>query len=251
MVQEFSIAGGLLFGLLVAMEVGFQCGRRVSRGIDPAAGGQIGAIQGAIIGLLGLLLAFSFAAAGSRFLERQDLIVKEANAIGTASLRADLLDEPHRSGLRRALKRYTEHRIEAASRLRAGLSDSDAAMVARFHQEIWAAASAGVAAKPATMLGVLPPVNDVIDLHTSRVFAGKKHLPMLVLGLLIACSVLSIGTIGFGCGTAGRRRISLTLPLTFLIWASLWITIDLDHPRAGLLRLSDEPLRALKFEGVE
>lgn len=114
-IQDISIAAGLLLLLLVALEAGFRIGRRATGGADASLSSQVGAIQGALLGLLGLLLAFSFAAAGARFLERQDLIVQEANAIGTAYLRADLLDEPHRSELRAALRRYTENRIEISA----------------------------------------------------------------------------------------------------------------------------------------
>ncbi len=243
------MAAGLLALLSLALELGFRSGRRASaKEPDARAAGQVGAIQGAVLGLLGLLLAFSFSAAGARFLERQDLIVQEANAIGTATLRADLLEAPHASALRAALRRYTEHRIAVAGHLRTGLEPDDVAEVDRLQADIWRAATAGIAPRPEAILGVLPPVNDVLDLHSLRLAAGRKHLPLLVLGLLIACSGLAMAVIGFGCGLGGRRRAPLTVSLTLLIGATLWITIDLDHPRAGLLQLSDAPLRALKFD---
>lgn len=245
--QDVLTAAGILASLLVALELGFRAGRRATADTDPRAAGQVGAIQGAVLGLLGLLLAFSFAAAGARFLERQDLIVQEANAIGTAYLRADLLDDPHRTDLRSALRRYTEHRIELSTRLRSGISTDAAAEIESLHARMWAAAVAGVAAKPAFMVGVLPPINEVIDLHSTRLAAGAKHLPMLVMGLLVSSSLLAVAVIGYGCGTGGRRRAPLTVSLALLIGIALWITIDLDHPRAGLLQLNDAPLQALKF----
>src|SRR5689334_2396428 len=110
MLHDLIIAMGVLATLLIALEVGFRAGRRSAAEADPRALGQIGAVQGAMLGLLGLLLAFSFAAAAARFFERQDLIVSEANAIGTSYLRADLLEEPHRSALQTALQQYTTHR---------------------------------------------------------------------------------------------------------------------------------------------
>jgi hypothetical protein len=249
-VFEDLLVAAALFGLLLAsLETGFRAGQRsAAREADARASGQVGAIQGAVLGLLGLLLAFSFSAAGGRFLERQDLIVAEANAIGTAWLRADLLAEPHRSELRAALERYAKQRIELAAHLRQGLDAGAAAEVARLHDRLWRAAAAGVAERPAVTLAVLPPVNEVIDLHATRVAAARKHLPSLVLGLLIACSVLAIGVIGYGCGLAGSRRAPLTVALAVLIGTGLWVTIDLDHPRAGLLLVSDAPLEALTFE---
>ena len=115
-----------------------------------------------------MLLAFSFAAAGARFVERQDLIVQEANAIGTAYLRADLLEESQASELRSALRRYTEHRVALSRHLRNVLSAADLEEVARLQARIWRAARAGVAARPGALVSVLPPVNELIDLHATR-----------------------------------------------------------------------------------
>jgi hypothetical protein len=244
-VEEISVCAALFGLLLASLETGFRVGRHAVRDADARASGQVGALQGAILGLLGLLLAFSFAAAGARFLERQDLIVDEANAIGTSFLRADLLDEPHRSELRAALRRYTEHRVQLSAQLRGGLPPSALQEIERLHARIWSAAIAGVDARPVSALAVLPPINEVIDLHATRLAAGRKHLPLLVLGLLIVCSALAVGVIGYGCGMGERRRAPMTVSLALLIGSALWITVDLDHPRGGLLRLSDAPLQTL------
>ena len=245
MTNGYVVAGGLLLLLLAGLETGYRLGRRVADRGDAAGGGQVGAVQGAVLGLLGLLLGFSFAGAASRFIERQDLIVTEANAIGTAWLRADVLDEPHRAQLKDQLAGYVRHRLELSRRLSGGLLESDKAEIAAFHERIWNAARGGVLAKPATMVAVLPPVNDVIDLHATRVASGRKHLPAVILGLLIACSVLGLAVIGYGCGLGRRRSLPLTASLALLIGAALWTTIDLDHPRRGLIKLSDAPLREL------
>jgi hypothetical protein len=248
--QDLAVAAGLLVALLVALEAGFRAGRRAGR-LPDAAGGQVGAVQGAVLGLLGLLLAFSFAAAGARFLERQDLIVAEANAIGTAYLRADLLDEPQRSELRAALQRYTEQRLALSANMQKNLTSAALEEIERFHVRIWRAASAGVAARPAAAVVVLPPVNEVIDLHATRMAAAHKHLPPLVMGLLILSSLLAIGVMGYGSGIGGERRVILTGSLAVLIGMALWITIDLDHTRAGLIQVSDLPLQSLRFDAAQ
>ena len=244
--SDILTAIGLFVILFAAFETGFRAGRK-ARGEGEGSGGQIGAIQGAVLGLLGLLLAFTFAAAGTRFFERQDLITTEANAIGTATLRADLLAEPHRSSLRNTLQEYTQRRVELSSRLRTGIVPSELAEIDAQLERIWAAAIAGVNDRPNTIVGVLPPVNDVIDLHTSRLSASRKKLPLLVWGVLIGCSLLAQGVMGYGAGVGRHRRAPLTISLTLLVGASLWITYDLDNPRGGLLRLNDAPLQALKF----
>jgi hypothetical protein len=247
--KDLAIVVSLVFVMLVLLEAGYRTGRHRAKKKGTDDGAQNGVIQGATLGLLGLLLAFSFSAAADRFFERQDLIVAEANAIGTALLRADLLDDARQKEFRAALKEYTEYRVSFTTRHGADLNATAAsADVERQHTRIWSATMAGIASKPTEMLLVLPAINDMIDLHSVRVAATEKHIPMLVLGLLIAASLLSIASLGYSSGLGGHRQAELSVPLALLIGASLWITIDLDHPRDGLLRLSDAPLKALKFE---
>jgi len=248
MMSELAVGIALLLGLLVALELGFRLGRRSVQAREAPSGGQVGAIQGAILGLLGLLLGFSFAGAAGRFLERQDLILQEANAIGTAFMRAEMLDEPHRGQLRGALADYVRHRVEVSSTLRFGLTAGMRAQIGEFHKQIWKAASEGASSKPATMEVVLPPVNQVIDLHSCRLAAGRKHLPSPVMVLLVACSALAMSVIGYSCGLANRRYLTMTVPLAMLIAAALWTTIDLDYPRAGLIQLNDAPLKELELK---
>lgn len=246
---EIGIALALLVGLVLSVDAGFRVGRRSVRTREAPTTAQLGAIQGATLGLLGLFLGFSFAGASGRFMERQDLIVAEANAIGTAYLRADLLDDAHASELRASLAEYVAHRLEVSRRLALGVTREDAARIEDCHVRMWAAARDGAKERPAMTMAILPPVNEVIDLHSTRLAAGKKHLPALVLGLLMVCSALSMGVIGYGCGATGRRNFAMTTSLAVVIATALWTTIDLDSPRAGLIRLSDAPLAALRFDG--
>lgn len=245
LIAEILIAVGLFLGLFMALELGFRAGRRAVREREAPSSAQLGAIQGATLGLLGLLLGFSFAGAAGRFMDRQHLIVREANAIGTAYLRADLLPPEHAAEVRAALEQYVTHRLEVSARLILGLQREDRAAIAGFHDRLWHGAASGVRDAPALMVAVLNPVNEVIDLHGERIAASRRHLPGLVLGLLLVCSVLAVGAIGYGCGTSNRRCIPMTGALTVLIAITLWTIIDLDYPRAGLIRLSDRPLAEL------
>lgn len=247
---EVSIAAALFGGLVLAVEVGFHLGLRASRERQDEGAPQLGAIQGAILGLLGLLLAFSFSGAAGRYIDRMDMVVAEANAIGTAYLRTDLLGEPERTRLRQALKRYTETRLAytRGTQLRRTLSEDENATIAALQREIWTNALAGVVARPHATLAVLNPVNEVIDLHTSRLAVGSRRLPTTILVILIVSSLLAVGVMGYSCGLGAERRMPLTTALAVVIAAILWITIDLDQPRAGLLRTSDAPLEALVID---
>ncbi len=246
---EALVALSLVVGLVLAVEGGYQFARKAIRAdwrsADSGSGAQAGAILGATLGLLGLLLGFSFAGAAGRYIERQDLITAEANAISTAYLRADLLADPYAEDLRSALREYVADRLEVSAHLHIGINQAALQRVAGFHERIWNAASGGVQGNPSLATPVLNPVNDVLDLHASRMAAGRKHLPALVMGLLGLCAVLALGCIGYGCGLIGRRNLSMTVPLAILISAALWTTIDLDYARIGLIRVSDQALADL------
>jgi len=243
--RQILVALSLLLGMVLAVELGFQFGKHRKPRSAASAGMETGAIQGAMLGLLGLLLGFSFSGAANRYMERQDLITQEANAIGTAHLRAGLLNEPERSSLRNELATYVEDRLAASKTIQNGLSDELMANVKAAHERIWAAAEAGVLAKPSVTVAVLGPVNEVIDMHSLRVAAGFRHLPGLVLVLLVSCSLLALAVVGFALGFAGRRNPAMTTVLAVLVAAALWTTIDLDHSRIGFVRVSDAALEQL------
>lgn len=239
------VALGLGVGAVLSLEVGYRIGVRTQRGESPDTS-HLGAVVGAMLGLLGLLLGFSYAGASGRYLERQQLVVHEANAIGTAYLRADLLEDAHRAQLKQALREYTDSRLALyesktpASILEA--SDRSAAM----HGKLWEAAASGVRVMPQFAMAVLPPVNEVIDLHTTHLASIKRHLPLLALGVLVVSAMVSLGMMGYSAGLSKKRNHGVTLALAFLVAVTLWITIDLDYPRRGLITIDDAPMVELK-----
>lgn len=238
------VAVMLLGGLLAALEVSFRLGRRAKQrsGDDKA---QMGTIQGAVLGLLGLLLGFSFAGASGRFQQRQDLIVAEANAIGTAFLRAELLPEATRGTLRSLLLAYAQNRLRLYEALDARRLSAVRLEAGALHNQLWAAALRGTANSPAYVMAVLPPINEVIDFSATRADAAERHLPGLVVGLLVASSMVAVGTVGYGCGLAGRRNPAFTTALALLVAAVLWVVIDLDHPRVGIIRINQSAMLEL------
>lgn len=238
---KVSLGFALVGALLVSWVAGAAMGRRMRKNIGGHP--QLAVVQSAILALLGLLLGFCFAGAVSRFVDRQDNLLREANAISTAYLRADLVDEPLRTEFKAALREYAQARLElfssvgpAAERLvRPGLD----ALSAR----VWSLAVAAGRAQPGIVTLVVPPVNESLDLLSARDTATARHIPPVVGLVLIACAMASVGSIGFGVESSDS---SLRIPsgvLIFLIAATLWITIDLDYPRVGLIRISGDPLR--------
>jgi hypothetical protein len=248
MTKDILTAIALLGSLLVTLEVGFLLGRRSMKGRQLDAGNQLTVIEAGLLGLLGLLLGFSFSASASRFMERQDLVTQEANAIGTVYLRADLLDEPQASEMRSILEEYLQHQVQVSKVLWRGLPPDAEQKAQDLHARLWNAARDGVAKKPAAILAVLDPVNALIDLHSTRLAAAQKRLPAPILWLLILVSWLGMLVVGYGCGISGRQGYPMAVALAVLIAAALWTTMDLDNPRAGMIRLSDAALIGVKLE---
>lgn len=240
----YLVAAALLLGMVASVELGYRLGRRAKKSETDKS--QIGAVQGAVLGLLGLLLGFSFAGAGARFIERQDTVVREVNAVGTAWLRADLLDEPARTQLREALRAHTDERVTLVTQFEL---DHLLAVVDRMQAieaRMWNAAARGVEQRPQFANLVVPAVNEVIDLQTTRNASFFRHIPSLVLWLLIIAAGAALGVVGYGCGLAAKRNFESTTALALLIAVALWTTIDLDHPRRGLIKLNYAPLQWLQ-----
>jgi len=243
--SQWLIFGVLLALLLLAVEIGFRTGHAVRDRVDDHAVSQITAIEAAVLGLLALLLAFTFSMAVARYEVRRALVVKEANAVGTAALRAQLLPEPARSEVAALFREYVGIRIELSE---AGIDVNrfQAAMVAteRLQQALWAQAAAAVRSEsqslgPALLLASL---NDVIDVHSERLAARENHVPEIVLRLELLVAIFAVGLVGYGSGVGGRRNPISTAALALLLAAVVLLIVDLDRPRRGLIQVSPQPL---------
>ncbi len=239
-----STAGIVFGGMLASAELGYRAGRRMVREVSEDSS-QVGTIQGAILGLLALLLGFSFAAAAARFIERQDVIVQEANAIGTAYLRADLMDEPDRSEYRKLLRDYAVSRTQLFDAVEADEGVAARTVSESLHPQLWRTAVAGVRKLPRVDPTILPPLNEVIDLHTTRTTLMRRHLPVPVVVVLCVIAFVAIAAVGYGNGLRGRRHFIMTNTLAILIATVLWISIDLDFPRSGILQIDQRPMTEL------
>ena len=176
-IKALLLAVGLFAALLILQELGRRFAlRRAARDPEGARAGA-GVVDGAIFALLGLLIAFTFSGAASRFDERRKLIVEEANAIGTAYLRIDLLPAAAQGEMRESFRRYLDARL-AAYRALPDLeaANADLARATRLQQEIWTKAVASSAGTPTAVL-VLPALNQMIDITTTRTMAAQTHPP--------------------------------------------------------------------------
>lgn len=246
---ETLIALGLLGFLFTAGEVGYRVGRRRRASIDEATRSQIGTIEGGILALLGLLLAFTFSMAVSRFDARKQLVVAEANAIGTAILRGRLLPQPHRSEVADLFRQYLDVRLEAS---RAGLPGEPVPgpdeRAARLQERLWSQA-AGAAEKDARAVTTglfIQSLNEVIDIKEKRKAALNNHVPTSALFLLVGVAALSVALVGYECGLGASRPTVEQMILSLLITLVILVILDFDRPQGGLIRVGETSMIDLK-----
>jgi flagellar basal body-associated protein FliL len=236
-------------GFLLATEAGFLLGRRSQSTTDEHSRSQIYTIQGAVLGLLALLLGFTFAMAMSRYDTRKQLVLEESNAIGTTFLRAQLLPESPRKEVSNLLRRYVEVRLDFYhagnnQKLLREVRDK----TERLQNQLWAYGAAVGAKDPrAVTTGLfLQSLNETIDLNATRITAMENHVPEITLVLLYFVAVMATGLIGYGCGLSGIRNFFVTIISSVLIGAVIMVIIDLDRPRHGLIRISQQRMIDLR-----
>ena len=236
---ETWLAISLFFGMLLLLEWGRRLGaRRLAH--DPAgAHAGVGAVEGAVFGLMGLLVAFTFSGAASRFDSRRQLIVQEANDIGTAYLRLDLLPAESRDRLREKFRVYLDSRLETYRKLPdVQAAEAELARSAVLQNEIWSLAVAAVRSEPpSTTTVLLPALNAMIDITSTRTGAARLHPPRGHLPMLTLLALVSSLLAGYGMG-GGKTRSWLHMVAYAAITAgAVYVILDLEYPRIGLIRL--------------
>jgi len=235
------IAVALFLGILLLLEIGRRIGvRRLTNDPEGARAGT-GAVEGAVFALLGLLVAFTFSGAASRFDDRRALIVEETNDIGTAYLRVDLLPASAQPALRDLFRRYVDSRLDAYRKI----LDPDAAKaeLARsigLQEEIWRqaiAASQLQGAPPSAAMLLLPALNQMIDISTTRTMAGRMHPPMVVFAMLFGLALAGALLAGYGMAGGITRGWLHMVGFAAVLAGAVYVIIDLEYPRLGLIRV--------------
>jgi hypothetical protein len=230
---------GYMVLLLAGIEIGLRSYRwtRSRRESDREHGGQEFLLS-AVLGLLALLLGFTFSLSLSRYEARRDLVVQEANAIGTTWLRAELLQEPYRTEMTGLLRRYTDVRIAWSE------GDGPIGPTAAAQAQMWAAMGRALRGEPSQLLsrGLMDSMNESIDAQGARLAARAAHVPDRVLRILVVYSVLAMVMLGYTMGGTGRSHRVATMLLSILLALALVVIIDLDRPRSGQIQVSQQPL---------
>ncbi|HUQ72655.1 MAG TPA: hypothetical protein VM165_24210 [Planctomycetaceae bacterium] len=245
---EWVIGVGLFALLFAAAELGFRVALRRKDQLGEAAKGQTSTLQGAVLGLMGLLAGFCLSMAVSRFDLRKQIIIDEANAIGTCYLRTSLLPHPHSGKCERMVRTYLDERIKFSQLVTRGPQLQETLRSARgLQSRLWQEAVAANDVSPTVATGLfIQSLNDMIDIEATRMRSVENHVPIAVLVLLVLSAVASAVLIGDVSGQTGQRSRFATLTILALFALVILIIIDLDRPRVGLVRLSFQSLVELR-----
>jgi hypothetical protein len=240
------IIQGVFFALMMAAtEVGYRLGRKSEANISENTKSQISTVEAAILGVLALLLGFTISMAVSRFEIRKQLVLEEADAIGTSRLRAQLLPGPAGPEISSLLSQYVNVRIQY------GIAGNDLARLedlntqtAHLQTELWTrtATYAQQDPNPVRVGLLLQSLNEAIDLGEARWMAFQNHVPESVIYVDAAVGLLSAMLVGYSFGVNGRRNIFSMCVLAVSITLVLAVIIDLDRPRSGFIRGSQQPM---------
>ncbi|NNK16633.1 MAG: hypothetical protein HKP51_06990 [Sulfitobacter sp.] len=232
------IAVTLLAIMLGAMWVGYRIGWRRQSNETEETRTQTTAVQGSLLGLLALLLGFTFSLALSRHDARSASVVAEANSIGTAWLRTDFLEGSAKTRAKVALLKYTRLRVQAGE-VSADQYRQRAIYTVQAEESfatVWAIAAAHARdpGGPAAV-SLTNALNDMIDALASRNAALDRHVPEIVLIMLFVTFVLSGAMLGYSSGMNGSKPATPVYLMLTLIVLLVFLIVDLDRPRRGII----------------
>ncbi|UNK48548.1 hypothetical protein MNR01_12410 [Lysobacter sp. S4-A87] len=239
--QVVVFALGLFAGIVLFVEIGRRVGlahlaregRGLTRGADAA--------EGAVFGLLALLIAFTFFGAAQRFDDRRELVADEANAIGTAYQRLDLLPADAKPELQALFRRYLEVRLvtyrnaEDRAATQARLDQGYALQDQIWEKAVRASQRPGVPASAAML--VIPSLNEMFDITDSRVAATRHHPPRVVYWLLASLCLIAGLLVGYSTAVNADRSWLHRFVFAAILSLTVYVTIEIEYPRLGLIRV--------------
>ena len=248
----FSVA--LFLGMLISLAVGYRLGSRRELGKVLGKPDSLGTIEGALFGVFGLLIAFTFTGSAERFGQKRALIAEEVSFTETAYLRLQLVPESERVVSQELFRRYVDSRLETYRRL----PDMQAAMgeltVSRkLQKEIWTRAVEAARLPKADLYAgevLLPAINDMINIATTRTMILRAHPPRIVFELLFVLALICSLLAGFRMSSAEGVYWLHIFAFIVITVSIVYVIIDIEYPRGGLINLqrADQMLAKVREE---
>ena len=230
---------------LLSVELGYRLGGyRQPHSLEEKES-PVGSMVGATLGLLAFMLAFTFGLAGSRFEDRRQVLLSEANAIGTTYLRAAMLPEPMRTEAQNLLREYVDVRLEA---IQPGKLEQAILKSEELQNRLWSVAVAATEKDRSPITGLfVQSLNEVIDVHAKRLMAGvRSRVPGMIWIVLYLLAILAMVMIGYHEGLTNSRRSIAVIALVLGFSSVLYLIADLDRPVQGTLRVSQQAMIDLR-----
>ena len=229
--------------LWLAARLGGRFGRD-RRDLPEDVKADFGVVEGATMGLLGLIIGFSYSMATARYDMRKNYEEAEANAIGTEYVRADLLPGPEASQVRTLLRQYTDLRVRWYLTRRSDDLQQINADTARLQGQLWAAVAGPANAQPTPVHSLaVAGMNDVLNSQGYTQAAWWNRIPRGAWCLMFGIALFSNALVGYG---ARRPDTKLLLVLPVVVAVSLFLIADIDSPRGGVIRVRPQNLEALQ-----
>ncbi len=245
----------LCLGMAANIEAGYRTGKHRLKNYPEGKIQGYDAVESSMFALLGLILAFTFTGTLSRYEYRVKLVLQEANAIGTAYLRLDLLPRDDQDKLRPLYREYTQSRIDVFKHYKnRQLSDSYLAQSLKLQSQIWKIANAAVLIEknPGITTLVLSSTNDMIDIANERLQATRTHPPAIVYILLFTLALALAFLVGQDMSVNEKRPLLYMAIFCLTISGITYIILDLETPRLGLITIhSGDKVLVETLEGMQ
>ena len=236
------IAFAILLALLAAAEAGYHGHRWLLKRRGEGGGDSHDHLLTAILGLLALLMGFTFSLALNRYEARRELVVQEANALGTTWLRAQLAEPAHKVEISGLLRDYLNVRLawsEAATPQVDARADE-------LQRKLWAATGQVVRTDSQLSRPLIDAMNQSFDLAATRAAMRSAHVPDRVLDVLLLYALLSAAMLGYASAAKGKPQRIATSAVMLLLTLAMVMILDIDRPRSGAIQVSQQPLEELK-----
>ena len=238
----------MFVGMLICIEIGRRIGKRhLAR--DAQLMSTHSSVDGAIFALYGLLLAFTFSGGPARLDARRQLIAREANAIGTAYLRVDLLRADQQAAMRQLFRNYLDQRlrtyqnVENFEKAKVDLAKSTELQKQIWEQALAATRSSDSHAEAGKLL--LPALNEMIDITTTRTMAALNHPPPIIFGLLFVIALVCSMLAGYGMAVSNQRSWLHIMAFTLIAVLTVFVILEIEYPRMGFLPIVSQYDQAL------
>jgi hypothetical protein len=231
----------LFLGMQILLEIGRRLGVRRRPKESEGERGSLGTIEGAVFALFGLLMAFTFSGAALRFNEKRMLVAEEANTVETAYLRLHLVAPDAQAALQELFRQYVDSRLETYHRLpNMEAAKMEMAKSKKLQEEIWTDAVAATRlpnSHPDAGKLLLPALNNMIDITTTRSMSLQAHPPRIIYVLLFGLGLICSLLVGYRLASGQRRSWLHIISFTVITVVIVYVMLDVEYPRSGLIRL--------------